>query len=104
MVASTGANHAAAQVYVNGHWVMLCQQAGTFADMCTHEQLIQLMSGVQVKEYKTWDYGNGTDLIISLAKTSPQRVSDLRIDARSRNHKCRNSKRYRKTLIAIFVR
>lgn len=77
MITSYSVKHAAAQVYVNGHWVMLEQGSGTFDDMCTHEQLLELMSGVKNDAYTEWD--SDADAIIKAASTNPGKLSDLQI-------------------------
>ncbi len=77
MITSYSIKHAASQVYVNGHWVMLEQGSGTFADMCTHDQLLELMSGVKNDAYAEWD--SDADAIIITASSSPNNLSDLQI-------------------------
>ena len=79
MIGSYNVKHAAAQVYVNGHWVMLEQGSGTFDDMCTHEQLLELISGVKNDAYAEW--GSNADAIIKAASTNPGKLSDLTIRA-----------------------
>ncbi len=50
MISSHRATHACAEVYINGHWIILDQLTGG-CDPCTHEQLIELFSGVKNDAY-----------------------------------------------------
>ena len=77
MIGSTNVDHAAAQVYVNGQWVMLKQGTGRFDDTCTHKQLLELMSGKTNDAHSTH---KDTDAIIRAASSNPSRLSDLQID------------------------
>lgn len=52
MITSARAVHACAELYINGCWVMLEQQTGKLVK-CTHDQFMELLSGVKNDAYTT---------------------------------------------------
>lgn len=65
MISSYRAVHACAQLYINGHWVMLDQLTGKMDD-CTHDQLMEMLSGIKNDAYTT---SSSIDLFIKIAST-----------------------------------
>lgn len=62
---------------VNGQWVMLEQGSGGFNDLCTHKQLLELLSGVKNDAYADWN--SDADAIIIAASSNSIGVSDITI-------------------------
>lgn len=79
MIRSGNITHATAEVYINGKWVILNNQSGGLF-LCTHPQLLELMSGVKNDAYReSLQSDGGMDPIIVTASTNPTKVSDLSI-------------------------
>ena len=80
MIGSNSIKHATSEVYVNGNWVILNNQGGDFF-LCTHSQLLELISGKKNDAYRDSLYSDGgMDPIIVTASTNPSNVSDLAVD------------------------
>ena len=76
MIGSYNITHAAAQVYVNGEWVLVDQNSGKLDDV-THSQIKELMSGIKNDAYE--DEWANCDKIVATASSNPQKLSDLAI-------------------------
>ena len=77
MIGSYNITHAAAQVYVNGEWVLVDQNSGKLDDV-THSQIKELMSGIKNDAYE--DEWANCDKIVATASSNPGKLSDLTVD------------------------